>query len=72
MTQMVIVIQFMLLHVISPLQGALVEAVRKGWWVLLDEVNLASPEALQCLNCLLEGPQGTFLLTEKLLAITHT
>uniref|UniRef100_A0A1X7SM23 ATPase dynein-related AAA domain-containing protein n=1 Tax=Amphimedon queenslandica TaxID=400682 RepID=A0A1X7SM23_AMPQE len=45
--------------------GSLVEAVRNGWWVLLDEVNLASPEALQCLSGLLEGPNGSFLLTEK-------
>lgn len=47
------------------IQGALVEAVRNGWWVLLDEVNLASPEALQCLNSLIEGKDGSFLLAEK-------
>ncbi|XP_019856174.1 PREDICTED: midasin-like [Amphimedon queenslandica] len=47
------------------IEGSLVEAVRNGWWVLLDEVNLASPEALQCLSGLLEGPNGSFLLTEK-------
>lgn len=41
------------------------EAVKHGWWVLLDEVNLASPEALQCLSSLLEGPEGSFLLTEQ-------
>ena len=46
-------------------QGALVEAVRNGWWVLLDEVNLASPEVLRCLNSLIEGKDGSFLLTEK-------
>ena len=33
--------------------------------MLLDEVNLASAEALQCLSGLLEGPNGSFLLTEK-------
>ena len=26
------------------LEGALVKAVREGWWLLLDEVNLAPPE----------------------------
>jgi len=47
------------------IQGALVEAVTQGWWILLDEINLASAETLQCLSSLLEGPEGSFLLTEK-------
>ena len=47
------------------MQGALVEAVRQGWWILLDEINLASAETLQCLSSLLEGPDGSFLLAEK-------
>ncbi len=47
------------------LQGALVEAVERGWWILLDEINLASPETLQCLSGLLEGNQGSFLLAER-------
>lgn len=46
-------------------QGALVEAVQRGWWILLDEINLASPETLQCLSGLLEGDQGSFLLAER-------
>ena len=28
----------------SFVEGALIRAVRKGWWVLLDEINLAPPE----------------------------
>ena len=48
------------------LQGALVEAIRHGWWILLDEINLATPETLQCLSSLLEDSKGTFILTEKL------
>lgn len=47
------------------IQGALVEAVTQGWWILLDEINLASAETLQCLSSLLEGSEGSFLLTEK-------
>lgn len=47
-------------------QGALVEAVRNGSWILLDEVNLASSETLQCLSGLLECANGSFLLPEKL------
>lgn len=46
-------------------QGALVEAVRCGHWILLDEINLATPETLQCLSSLLEGPQESFIIPEK-------
>ena len=28
----------------SFVEGALIRAVREGWWVLLDEINLAPPE----------------------------
>ena len=35
-------------------EGALVEAVRKGHWILLDEINLAAAETLQRLSSLLE------------------
>ena len=47
------------------IQGALVEAVKNGSWMLLDEINLASAETLQCLSSLLEGPQESFLLPER-------
>jgi len=46
-------------------EGTLVKAVKRGQWVLLDEINLASTETLECLSGLLEGPSGTLLLTEK-------
>ncbi|XP_054261518.1 midasin-like isoform X2 [Macrosteles quadrilineatus] len=36
-------------------EGTLVRALKEGWWVLLDEINLASAETLQCLAGLLEG-----------------
>ena len=35
-------------------EGILVEAVRKGWWVILDELNLAPSEVLEALNRLLD------------------
>ena len=35
--------------------GLLVEAMRKGHWVLLDEVNLAASETLQALAGVLDG-----------------
>ena len=46
-------------------KGALVEAVRCGHWILLDEINLATPESLQCLSSLLEGPRESFVIPEK-------
>ncbi|KAJ1624016.1 P-loop containing nucleoside triphosphate hydrolase protein, partial [Pavlovales sp. CCMP2436] len=35
--------------------GPLVAALRAGWWVVLDELNLAPPELLEALNRLLDG-----------------
>jgi len=35
-----------------------------GHWVLLDEINLASAETLQCLSSLLES-DGTITIHEK-------
>ena len=32
---------------------------------MLDEINLASPETLQCLSSLLESSQGSFVVTER-------
>ncbi|XP_064473273.1 midasin-like [Ornithodoros turicata] len=44
-------------------QGTLVRALESGTWILLDEVNLAEVETLECLNALLEG--GSLVLFEK-------
>ena len=41
------------------------EALHNGWWILLDEVNLATAETLQCLSSLLEDQHGSFLLPER-------
>ncbi|KAH7115054.1 hypothetical protein B0J11DRAFT_122747 [Dendryphion nanum] len=51
----------------SFLEGNIVKAVRNGDWVLLDEINLASPDTLEALTDLLgAGPDGSpsILLTE--------
>ncbi|KAI9221601.1 hypothetical protein BC828DRAFT_64979 [Blastocladiella britannica] len=50
--------------IFSFVEGALVQALRRGDWVLLDEVNLASAETLEALSGLLE-PNGSLLLTER-------
>jgi MoxR-like ATPase len=34
--------------------GLVVQAIKHGWWVLLDEVNLAEPQILERLNSVLE------------------
>ena len=49
------------------IEGALVKAVRNGDWLLLDEINLASPDTLEALVDLLhDGANGqpSLMLTE--------
>lgn len=47
------------------IEGSLVKAIQNGYWVLLDEINLANAETLECLSGLLEGRQGSISLLEK-------
>lgn len=49
----------------SFIEGSLVRALRKGYWVLLDEINLASAETLECLSGLLEGGDSSISLLER-------
>lgn len=44
--------------------GSLVNCIKNGGWVLLDEINLASSETLECLSTILE-PNGSIVLLEK-------
>lgn len=47
-------------------EGALVKAVRNGEWLLLDEINLASPDTLESISDLLdEGSKRGVLLSDK-------
>ncbi|EGN98495.1 hypothetical protein SERLA73DRAFT_110025 [Serpula lacrymans var. lacrymans S7.3] len=46
-------------------EGPLVRALRSGDWILLDEINLASPETLECITGLLRGPTASITLTEQ-------
>lgn len=41
------------------------KAIRAGDWVLLDEINLAAMETLECLSGLLESSSGSVLLMER-------
>jgi len=47
------------------IEGTLTKAVREGEWILLDEVNMALPETLECLSALLEGEKGSVCLYER-------
>lgn len=44
--------------------GILVDAMKKGDWVVLDEINLAEPAILERINSLLDGDRS-LVLTEK-------
>ncbi|XP_049753260.1 midasin [Elephas maximus indicus] len=46
-------------------EGTLAQAVKKGEWILLDEINLAAPETLECLSGLLEGSYGSLVLLDR-------
>ncbi|CAG8447499.1 16137_t:CDS:10 [Dentiscutata erythropus] len=46
-------------------EGSLANAVTNGDWILLDEINLASTETLECLNGILQDPESSLLLIEK-------
>ncbi|XP_050684574.1 midasin isoform X2 [Leptidea sinapis] len=47
------------------IEGSLVKAMQEGYWVLLDEINLASAEILECLAGLLEDKNENVELLEK-------
>ncbi|KAL6308298.1 midasin [Sparassis latifolia] len=49
----------------SFVEGPLVKALRSGHWILLDEINLASAETLECISSLLHGPTASVTLTEQ-------
>ncbi|XP_017886215.1 midasin [Ceratina calcarata] len=49
----------------SFVEGSLVKALKNGDWVLLDEINLATAETLECLSGLLEGSCGSLSLLER-------
>lgn len=49
-------------------EGILVEAVRKGYWVILDELNLAPSEVLEALNRLLDDNRELHIVeTQKVI-----
>ncbi|XP_069167675.1 LOW QUALITY PROTEIN: midasin-like [Procambarus clarkii] len=49
----------------SFIEGILIKAIQDGEWVLLDEINLANAETLECLSGLLESNSGSLTLLER-------
>ncbi|VDN15365.1 unnamed protein product [Dibothriocephalus latus] len=47
------------------IEGALVRALKEGDWVLLDEINLAPAELLDCLSGLLDSSSGSVTLVDR-------
>ncbi|XP_028997386.1 midasin [Betta splendens] len=51
--------------VFSFVEGTLAQAVKRGHWILLDEINLAAAETLECLSGLLEGSSSSLVLLDR-------
>ncbi|KAJ0755641.1 putative von Willebrand factor, type A, AAA+ ATPase domain, midasin, midasin, AAA lid domain 7 [Helianthus annuus] len=51
--------------VFSFVEGIFITALKKGEWILLDEVNLAPPETLQRVIGVLEDESGSLCLAER-------
>lgn len=47
------------------IEGSLVRALAEGDWVLLDEINLAPAELLDCLAGLLDSATGSLTLADR-------
>ncbi|GFR07331.1 midasin [Trichonephila clavata] len=47
------------------LEGALIQAMQKGEWLLLDEINLAEAETLECLVAVLEKDESMIILEKS-------
>ncbi|BBM98800.1 midasin [Marchantia polymorpha subsp. ruderalis] len=52
-------------------EGILVEAVRKGYWIVLDELNLAPSDVLEALNRLLDDNRELFVPELQLMVKPH-
>lgn len=47
------------------MEGALTKAVSQGYWILLDEINLATQETLETLSGLLQNAHSSLIVTER-------
>lgn len=53
-------------------EGLLVEAMRKGYWIILDELNLARSEILEALNRLLDDNRELFVPEINEVIVPHS
>lgn len=51
--------------------GVLVQAMRKGEWIILDELNLAPSEVLEALNRLLDDNRQLFITETGITVTAH-
>lgn len=49
----------------------MIEAVRNGYWVILDELNLASSEVLEALNRLLDDNKELLIVETQEVVKAH-
>ena len=52
-------------------EGVLVSALRNGWWLVLDELNLAPSEVLEALNRLLDHNRELFIPETQEIVTPH-
>ncbi|XP_055345103.1 midasin-like isoform X2 [Paramacrobiotus metropolitanus] len=52
-------------------EGILVDAVRKGYWIILDELNLAPSDVLEALNRLLDANRELFITETQQIIRAH-
>lgn len=52
--------------------GVLVQAMRKGEWIILDELNLAPSEVLEALNRLLDDNRQLFITETGITVTAHS
>ncbi|QSL65832.1 hypothetical protein MERGE_000110 [Pneumocystis wakefieldiae] len=52
-------------------EGIMVEALRNGYWIVLDELNLAPSEVLEALNRLLDDNRELFILETQEIVKPH-
>jgi midasin len=51
--------------------GVLVQAMRRGEWIILDELNLAPSEVLEALNRLLDDNRQLFITETGITVTAH-
>lgn len=51
--------------------GVLIDAMRKGYWIILDELNLAPTDVLEALNRLLDDNRELFVAETQEVVKAH-